>query len=376
MPLKLIFFAAHVQVPYTNVAIQAQSLRAELLSAVDALLSRGDFILGKEVAGFEQRFAELCGTRHALGVANGTDALVMALKALGIGAHDEVVTVANSFLASTAAIALAGAKPVFVDVREDYNIDPQLIEGAITSRTKAILPVHLTGKAADMQPILEIAHRHNLHVIEDAAQAVNASYRGKSVGSFGIINCFSLHPLKNLNACGDAGVMTTDDDVLAEKLRQMRNHGLRNRDESVFFAYNSRLDTMQAALLNVKFNYLEHWTQARRVNAAFYRERLAGIVWCPDDQPHERQVYHTFVIQAERRDELQAFLASQGVETKIHYPLPIHLQPAAQYLGYKRGDLPVTERLAKSILSLPVYPELTTEQKEFVVESIRKFYGK
>jgi dTDP-4-amino-4,6-dideoxygalactose transaminase len=364
------------RVPYVNLAGQSRPIRAELLAAVAQVLDDGDFILGKAVGEFECKFAGLCGTKYAFGVANGTDALVMAFKALGIGAGDEVITVSNSFLATAASISLVGAKPVFVDVREDYNLDPTLIERALTPKTKAILPVHLTGKPADMQPIMEIARKKKLHVIEDAAQAVGAEYRGKKVGSFGIINCFSLHPLKNLNASGDAGVMTTDDEKLADTLRKMRNHGLKNRDESEFFAYNSRLDSIQAALLNVRFNHLEKWTEARRANAAFYRERLKDVVWCPSDAPHEKQVYHTFVIQAERRDELQKFLLEQGVETKIHYPMPIHLMQAAKYLGYKKGDLPVTERLAQRILSLPIYPELTTEQKELVVGSIRKFYKK
>jgi dTDP-4-amino-4,6-dideoxygalactose transaminase len=364
------------RVKYVDLPAQVRPLRSELLAAVAQVLDDGDFILGKSVGEFECRFAGLCKTKYAFGVANGTDALVMALKALGIGAGDEVITVSNSFLATAASIALVGAKPVFVDVRDDYNIDPALIERAVTPRTKAIIPVHLTGKPADMQPIMEVAHKRKLHVIEDAAQAVGAEYHGKRVGSFGIINCFSLHPLKNLNACGDAGVMTTNDDALADKLRKMRNHGLRNRDESEFFAYNSRLDSIQAAILNVKFGHLERWTEARRVNAAFYREQLKDVVWCPSDAPHEKQVFHTFVIQAERRDELQKFLLEQGVETKIHYPIPIHLMPAAQGLGCKRGDLPVTERLAQTILSLPIYPELTTEQKEWVVAAIRTFYGK
>jgi dTDP-4-amino-4,6-dideoxygalactose transaminase len=368
--------SSRVQVPYVNIAAQAQALRADLLTAASRVVAAGDFILGSDVTAFEEHFAGLCGTRHAVGVANGTDALWLALRALNIGAGDEVITVSNSFIATAGAVAVVGAKPVFVDVRDDYNIDPDLIERAVTPRTKAILPVHLTGKPADMQPVMEIARRCKLHVIEDAAQAVAAEYRGQRVGSFGVINCFSLHPLKNLNACGDAGVMTTNDTELAEKLRKMRNHGLRNRDESEFFAYNSRLDSIQAALLNVKLDHLEQWTEARRANAAFYRERLKDIVWCPDDAPHERQVYHTFVVQAGRRDELQKFLLDHGIQTKVHYPIPIHLQPAAQHLGYRRGDLPVTERLAQTILSLPIYPELRTEQKELVVTAIRKFYGK
>ncbi|MEN3369770.1 MAG: hypothetical protein V7609_1913 [Verrucomicrobiota bacterium] len=364
----------NVPVKYIDLPAQSRSLRAELLAAVARVLDSGEFILGSHVERFEKRFAALSDCKHALGVANGTDAIVMAFKALGVGPGDEVITAANSFLATAAAIALVGAKTVFVDVREDYNIDPDLIEEAITERTKAILPVHLTGKPADMNPILEIARAHKLHVIEDAAQAVGAKYHGKAVGSFGAVGCFSLHPLKNLNACGDAGVMTTDDDSLREKLKKMRNHGLKNRDESEFWGFNSRLDSLQAALLNVKFDHLDEWTDTRRKTADYYREHLQDLVKCPSDQPHEHSVYHTFVIQAEPRDELQKFLLDAGVETKVHYPIPIHLQPAARELGYRLGDLPVTERLSRTILSLPIYPELSSEQKETVVAVIKSFY--
>lgn len=361
-------------VKYIDLPAQTGSIRDDLLAAVEDVFKSGEYILGPEVRRFEERFAQLCGCPFALGVANGTDAIVMALKALGVGPGDEVITVANSFLASTAAITLVGAKPVFVDVRDDLNINPELIEGAITPRTKAILPVHLTGKPADMNPILEIASARKLDVVEDAAQAVGASYHGKQVGSFGAIACFSLHPLKNLNAFGDGGMMTLQSESLRDKLAKMRNHGLRNRDESEFWAFNSRLDSLQAALLNVKLDHLAAWTQERRKTAAFYRENLREIVQCPSDGPEEHSVYHTFVIRAERRNELQRYLLEAGIETKIHYPVPIHLQPAARDLGYKRGDLPVTERLAETILSLPIYPELTTGQKEAVVEVIRSFY--
>jgi dTDP-4-amino-4,6-dideoxygalactose transaminase len=363
-------------VPYVNLAAQIQAIRAELLGAAERVFSRSDFILGADVTEFEANFALLCGTRHAVAVANGTDALILALKAVGIGTGDEVITASNSFIASAAAIALIGGKPVFVDVREDMNIDPASIEAAITPRTRAIEPVHLTGRPCDMAPIMEIAHKRSLHVIEDASQAVGAAYRGQKVGSFGAVNCFSLHPLKNLNALGDGGVITTNDASLADNLRKSRNHGLRNRDESEFWGHNSRLDTLQAAFLNAKLKHLTGWTEARRQNAAFYRERLHDLVVCPDDKPFEYAIYHTFVIQAERRDELQTFLLGRGIETKIHYPIPIHLQPAARALGYRAGSLPKTEQLARKILSLPIYPELTVAQKEAVVSGIRGFYGK
>lgn len=362
-----------VRIKYVNLPLQHQSIQSELLQAVEKVLKTGDFIQGEEVRLFENRFAEYCGCKYAVGVANGTDALILTMKALGIKTGDEVITVPNSFLATASSIALVRAHPVFVDVRDDLNINPDMIEEAITPRTKAIIPVHLTGRPVDMKPILEIAEKNGIWVIEDAAQAVGAKYHEQRVGSFGIAGCFSLHPLKNLNACGDGGMITTDDDGLYEKLLKFRNHGLKSRDECEFWGYNSRLDTIQAAMLNVKLNYLAKWTEDRRRNAAFYQERLGGIIQVPIDKPFEWAVYHTFVIQCELRDELQRCLLDKGIETKIHYPIPIHLQEAARYLGYKSGDFPVAERQAREILSLPVYPELTEEQKEILVTEIRRF---
>ncbi len=253
-------------------------------------------------------------------------------------------------------------------------MNPDLLEAVITPRTKSIMPVHLTGRPADMHPIMEIAKRHGLHVIEDCAQAVGARYRDQQVGSFGIAGCFSLHPLKTLNAVGDGGVVTTDDPKLYETLLKARNHGLRNRDECEFWSHNCRLDTLQAAMLLVKMKYLDQWTEARRANAAFYQEHLRDIVQIPEDKPHEYAVYHTFVIQAERRDELQKYLLEEEVETKVHYPIPIHLQDTAEELGYGPGSFPVTERQAERVLSLPVYPELSQEQLDHVVGAMRSFY--
>jgi dTDP-4-amino-4,6-dideoxygalactose transaminase len=361
-------------VPYTNFKQQYAAIGDELLAAVQRVLQDGDFILGSQVERFEHAAAEYCGVRHAIGVANGTDALVMALKALGIGPGDEVITAPNSFLASASAIALAGATPRFADVRDDYNIDPDAIERAIGPRTKGLMPVHLTGRPADMNAIRDIARRRGLVIVEDAAQAIGATYHGRRVGGCGDIGCFSLHPLKNLNAAGDAGLITTDDDRLAGVLRQMRNHGLRNRNEADFWGFNSRLDTVQAAMLNVRFRYLEGVTEARRTNAAFYAAALHHVVEVPRERDYERCVYHTFVVQCDRRDALQAHLLAQGVETKVHYPIPIHLQRAAGGLGYRKGDFPVAERQADRSLTLPNYPELTEEQKQRVVSSICRFY--
>ncbi|UCH83846.1 MAG: DegT/DnrJ/EryC1/StrS family aminotransferase [Candidatus Latescibacterota bacterium] len=360
------------RVPYVNLIAQHEPLKDELLAAVERVLDHGQFVLGPEVAQFENQFAELCGVEYAVGVSNGTVALVLAMQALGVGPGDEVITPPNSFLASTSSIVLAGASPVFVDVGEDYNIDSDLIEKAITPQTRAIMPVHLTGRPAQMNRILDIANRHNLHVIEDCAQSVGARYHDRPVGSFGAAGCFSLHPLKNLSAVGDGGVITTNDAGLCEWLRKARNHGLRNRDECEFWSQNARLDTIQAAMLLVKLQYLAGWTELRRDHAAYYQSELNGVVGVPVDKPHEHAVYHTFIIMSENRDELQSYLAKQGVETKIHYPIPIHRQKPAGGTG--EMSFPVTESQTQRILSLPVYPELTDAQRQHVVKCIQRFF--
>lgn len=366
-----------MRVPYVNLAAQHAPIKEELLDAFRAVMDHAQFILGDEVATFERRFVELCGVRYAVGVNSGTDALILALKALGIGPGDEVITVPNSFVSTTGAIALLGARPIFVDVREDYNIDPTQIERAVTTKTKAIVPVHMTGRPADMEPVLEVARGYRLHVVEDCAQAVLAEYRGRRVGSFGTLGCFSLHPLKTLNACGDGGVLTTNDQSLYEKILMLRNVGLRNRDECVVWSGHSRLDTLQAALLLVKMKYLETWTEKRRTNAERYRGALAAIpgLQLPQDKPYEKAVYHTFVIQADRRDALKCHLAAKEVETAVHYPTPIHLQKAAVGLGHGPGSFPVAERQAQRILSLPIYPELGEAEIEYVARAVREFYS-
>jgi len=365
-----------MNVPYVNLAAQHAPIKDELLASFSDVLDHSQFILGPEVAEFEKRFAELCGTEYSVGVNSGTDALILALKALGIGPGDEVITAPNSFVASASCIGLVGATPVFVDVCEDYNLDPKLIEQAITPQTRAILPVYLTGRTADMNAISDVALRHGLYVIEDCAQAVGASFEGRLAGSLGTVGCFSLHPLKTLNACGDAGILTTNDRALYEEFILQRNHGLQSRDDSVSWSINSRLDTIQAAILLVKLKYWEEWTEQRRSNAHVYQKLLADIpgVDLPIDLPNEYAVYHTFVIQAERRDALQAHLNDAGIGTAIHYPTPIHLQTAAASLGYVKGSFPVTERLAGRILSLPIYPELRHEELEYVASNIRSFY--
>ncbi len=350
----------------------------EILRALREQLKVCNFTLGPEVAEFEAKFAALHGTKHAIGVNSGTDALFLTMKAVGIGPGDEVITVPNSFIATAAAIANTGARPVFVDVGDDYNINPDLIEEAITPRTRAILPVHLTGNPADMPRIMEIAHRYGLLVIEDACQAVSASINGKPVGSFGISGCFSLHPLKNLNVWGDGGVVTTDSDELAYKLRLMRNHGLRNRDECEFFAYNSRLDTVQAIVALRLMPALEAATEARIRHARVYDEafsRLGELIKVPPRKAQVKQVFHTYVVQAKDRDNLYEYLCSNGVEAKVHYPIPIHLQKACRCLGYKEGDFPLCEAQARTIITLPVHQHLTEEQLQYVIATVNRFYG-
>jgi dTDP-4-amino-4,6-dideoxygalactose transaminase len=366
---------APVRVPYVALPLQMRRIKSELLSAIDEVLESGAYILGPQVAEFEARFAEYCGTRYAIGVSDGTAALILALRALGIGPGDEVITAPNSFIASAASAALLGATPRFADVRDsDMNLDPRCLEQAITRRTRAIIAVHLAGHPADMDSILEIGARHGLPVIEDAAQAVGSRYRGRRTGSMGLLGCFSLHPLKNLHAYGDAGVITTNDQHVYEWLVKARNHGLRHRDTSEFWSTNSRIDTLQAAMLSTALGHLDEWTRERRAIAAEYCEALREVVGVPHELPECFHTYQTFMIRASRREELLQHLSRLGVDAKVHYPAPIHLQPAAAGLGYAATDFPVATRLASQIVSLPLYPELTSEQRAAVIDGVRSFY--
>ena len=361
------------RVPYIDLPTQHAPIKRDLLAAVERVLDHGYFVNGPEVEQFETRFAALCGTSHAVGVSNGTAALTLILKGLGIGPGDEVITPPNSFLASTSCVVLAGATPVFADVRDDYNIDPAQVEAVITPRTKAVIAVHLTGRPADLDALVALCDRHHLALVEDCAQAVGARYRNRPVGSFGVAGAFSMHPLKTLNAAGDGGVITTSDAALAAYLRQARNHGLRSRDECAFFSPNERLDTLQAAMLLVKLDHVDAWTSARRRNAAYYQDHLRDVpgLIVPEDRPHEHAVYHTFVVQSDDRDALQSHLQSAGIDTKIHYPIPIHRQPAAK--GIPSAVHPVTERHATRILSLPVHSELTDADVQYVSRIARSY---
>lgn len=363
-------------VPFVDIAAQHASIRDELLVAIGRVIDSGMYVLGKEVEEFERRFADLCGVRYAVGLNSGTDALIFALRALGVGPGDEVITAANSFIASAGCAALVGARPVLADVGDDYNLDPDSLERAITPRTKAIIPVHLTGRPAKMDQILRIAEAHGLPVIEDAAQAVCATYRGRPVGSLGKVGCFSLHPLKTLSALGDGGVLTTNDLTIYEEVKILRNLGLHTRDNATVWSGNSRLDTIQAAALLVKLEHIEAWTERRREHARQYRDILSGLpqVQAPNEEPHERAVYQVFKIMADDRDALQQYLSDHGIGSAVHYAVPMHLQTVAAELGYKVGDFPVTERQAKQILSIPVYHTLDASDVEHVGETIRAFY--
>lgn len=363
-------------VPYTALAREAALEKKELMQAVENVLDSGRYVLGPEVAAFEQEFADHCQTKFAIGVASGTCALHLVLRGLGLKEGDEVITAPNSFVASAATVALAGAKPVFIDICDDGNLDPEKLEAAINNHTRGIVPVHLTGRPAKMPEILEIAGRHDLFVLEDAAQSLGASLNGKRVGSWGHAACFSLHPLKNLHAFGDGGMVTSQDQNLIAHLTKSRNHGLADREQCDFWGFNCRLDEMQAAMLRVQLRRLEEWTEARRTLAFRYNDLLRPYVGVPDEGPGEHCVFQTYVIKAERRDELKIFLNENGVEALIHYATPIHLQPAAADLGYTAADFPVTMDHVSKIISLPLYPMLTHAQQDRVAELISTFYQK
>ncbi len=361
-------------VPYTGLPQQVAPIKQDLLAAFERVVDSGRYILGPNLARFEEQFARLCGTAFAVGVANGTCALQLVWQAIGLGPGDEVITAPNSFVATASSIAMTGAKPVFVDIGPDLNLDPARIAAAITPRTRGIVPVHLTGRPARMAEIARIAEKHGLFVLEDAAQAVGARLDGRPVGSWGNAAGFSLHPLKNLFAYGDGGVITTPDESLRDKLRQIRNHGLSNRECCEFWSGNNRMDEMQSALLLVHLGALEQWTERRRALAQRYHELLSAMVETPVEGRGEYCVYQTYVIQAAARDDLQTHLLEHGVEALIHYRTPIHLQPAAAQLGYGPGDFPVTERAAGRILSLPLFPTMTHAQQDQVADLIHGFY--
>ena len=360
------------KLPLVDLKAQHTSIAAEVQAALDRVMANTDFILGADVEAFEDEFAAYCEARHCVGLDSGMSALELGMRAMDIGPGDEVITPAGSFIASSSAISFTGATPVWVDVdARTYNIDARLIEKAITPRTKAIMVVHLYGQPADMDPVFEVARRHNLPVIEDACQSHGARYKGRRTGSMGAFAAFSFYPAKNLGAYGDAGALTTNDAALAERVRMMRNYGQREKYDHVYLAWNRRLDTIQAAVLRVKLRHLDRWNDARRTIASMYDELLKDPgVTVPYASPDTEHVYHLYVIQVDDRARLQAGLAAAGIGTGIHYPVPIHLQEAYRERGVSRGSFPVTEAAAGRILSLPMYPEMTEQDVRRVAEGV------
>ncbi|MCD6519606.1 MAG: DegT/DnrJ/EryC1/StrS family aminotransferase [Anaerolineae bacterium] len=364
-------------IPLVDLKAQYRTIKDEIDAAVSRVLANASFILGPEVEAFEQAFARYCETKHAIGVSSGTAALQLSLLACGVGPGDEVITTPFTFIATAAAISHVGATPVFVDIEEDtYNIDPTKLEAAITPRTKAIIPVHLYGQPADMDPILQIAREHGLKVIEDACQAIGATYRGKKVGGLGDVACFSFYPSKNLGAAGDGGMVTTNDDSIAEQIRKLRDHGRTSHYGHSVVGFTYRLDALQAAILNVKLAHIDEWNQARRAHAQAYNKYLTPLgVITPREKEGCWAVYHVYAVRLPKRDEVFQHLRAKGIGASIHYPLPVHLQPAYAHLGLPEGSYPVAEACSKNILSLPMYPELTEAQIQEVAGAIRQVLG-
>lgn len=363
-----------MKVPFVDLHKQYQSIKSEIDQAINNVILDSAFIQGKYVHRFEESFASYCSVKECIGVGNGTDALFIVLKALGIGLGDEVITVANSFIATSEAISNSGAKVIFVDCHaESYNIDVQQIEKAITSRTKAIIPVHLYGQPADMDTILKIAKKRNLYVIEDAAQAHGASYKGKKVGSMGDAACFSFYPGKNLGAYGDGGAIVTNNSELAKECRMLANHGRLEKYLHEKEGFNSRLDGLQAAILSIKLQYLDEWNAKRRQAAKYYQDNLSGLI-TPISSMSVEPVYHLFVVQIEARDKLKEFLAKHDIQTGIHYPVPLPLQPAYKYLRVPKESYTHALEISTKILSLPMFPEISEDQLERVVQSINDFH--
>ena len=366
------------RIPLVDLKAQYASIADEIDPAVRRVFENGDFVLGEDVTAFEHEFAAYCEVEHVVGVDSGISALELAMRALDIGLGDEVITPANSFIASSSAISFTGATPVWVDVDPTtHNIDIRAVRRAVTSRTKAIMAVHLFGQPADMDPLLEIARDHQLAVIEDAAQAHGARYKGRRVGSLGDVAAFSFYPGKNLGAYGDAGAIATNRDDLAARVRTMGNYGQRQKYDHTTLAWNRRLDTLQAAVLRVKLRHLDTWSDARRRHASRYHELLtAAGVDRPGLIPAAEHVYHLYVVESDRRDELRQFLQDRGIEASMHYPIPIHLQAAYAGRGFRRGAFPVTERLAERVISLPMFPELRDDQLVRVTDAIAEFNGR
>jgi dTDP-4-amino-4,6-dideoxygalactose transaminase len=365
-----------MQVLFVDLKIQYAKIKPEIDQAIQDVITNTSFVLGKAVTTFEQNFANYCGVKHCIGVNSGTSALILALQALGIKEGDEVITTANTFIATAEAISWTGATPVFVDIEEDsYNLNPEKLSKVITKKTKAIIPVHLYGQTANMDPILKIAREKQIPVIEDACQAHGALYKAKKTGGVGVIGCFSFYPGKNLGAYGEGGAVTTNDDQIAEKIRMLRDHGSSRKYYHEMIGNNFRLEGIQGAVLSVKLKYLDQWNDQRRRNAQFYRKYLGTThLQLPREMDYAKHVYHLFVVKVREREQLIDYLKEKNVFTGIHYPIPNHLQNAYKFLGYQKGDFPVTEACMNDILSLPMFPDLTEEQIKYTADCINAFY--
>ena len=370
-----------MKIPLLDLKAQYQSIKSEVDAAIKRVVEAQDFILGEEVRGLEKEVGHYCGTKYGVGVASGTDALILALKALDIGSGDEVITTPFTFFATAESISIVGAKPVFVDIEPGtYNIDPSLIEAKITKKTKAIMPVHLYGQCADMDPIVAIAEKRGLKIIEDNAQAIGAAYKGRKSGSMGDIGALSFFPSKNLGGFGDGGMVVTDDELLAARVGSLRIHGGAVRYVHSEIGMNSRLDNLQAAVLRVKLKYLDKWLEARRSTVEFYKDKLKGLpVTCPHVPSYNVHTYHQYTLRIKasggiNREKIMKHLTDNGIETRTYYPIPLHLQDCYKSLGYKAGDMPESERASEEVFSIPIFPEMTQAQKEYVIDRIVGFF--
>ncbi len=369
-----------MQIPLLDLKVQYETIKDEILEIVKEVLESQRCIGGPKIEELEEKIAQLCGCKFAIGVSSGTDALLCSLMSLEIGTGDEVITTPFTFFATVGSIVRVGARPVFVDIDpKTFNINPNLIESAITEKTKAIIPVHLFGQLADMDPIMEIANKYNLYVIEDAAQAISATYKGRYAGSFGICGCFSFFPSKNLGACGDGGMIVTNDEAFYKRAKLLRNHGAENKYYHKYVGGNFRLDAIQAGILLVKLKYLDQWSEARRKNAEYYNKKLKNtIIETPYISPDCISIFNQYTIKVPSniRDELVKFLQDNHIGCAIYYPLPLHLQECFKHLGYKEGDFPEAEKVSKEVLSLPIYPELTDKMKNYIIGKIIEFLNK
>lgn len=366
-----------MKIPFVNLKKQYTEEKKNLLRVIDKTIKTGEWVGGIEINTFEKKISKLCKTKYCVALNSGTDALTLSLYLLGVRKGDEVITPPNSFIASTAVVTHLGAKPVFVDVKDDQNIDENEIEKKITKNTKIIMPVHLTGRMCAMDTILKIANKNKIKVVEDAAQSIMSSYNGKMAGSWGNIGCFSTHPLKNLNAIGDGGFLTTNNKSIYEKAKNLSTHGMQeSRDNVRSFGYVSRMDNLQAGILNYRLKNLKKIIEIRRKNVSIYLENLnCKKIFFPKERQNEKNTYHTFVIQVDKRDELKKFLKKGGIDTTIHYPIPIHLQTASKFLGYQKGSFPKTEKQSKRILSLPINQHMTKTEILYICKKINKFYS-